>query len=171
MNTHAAARLALCTVALWLMTGVALAAESRNVLVLYSNARLVPGNVEVEAGLQESIRSSGERPVQIFSEFLDLPAFGGAAYEATMARYLREKYASHPPSVIVVAAREALDFGLRHRAELFPEVPMVHTAVFASFPEPLGALPPDVVGVSSTTSSARSSRRSNGTRPRGKWCS
>ena len=147
MTSRAAARLALCTVALWLMAGIALAAEPRNVLVLYSNGRLVPGNVEVEAGLQETIRSSGERPVQVFSEFLDLPAFGGAAYEATMARYLREKYAARPPSVIVVAAREALEFSLRHRADLFPDVPIVHTAVLASFPEPLGVLPPDVVGV------------------------
>ncbi len=147
VNPHLAARLALFGIALWLVAGVALAAEPRNVLVLYSNARLVPGNLEVEAGLQESIRSSAERPVQVFSEFLDLPAFGGAAYEATMARYLREKYAAHPPNVIVVAAREALDFSLRHRADLFPEVPVVHTAVSASFPGPLGVLPPDVVGV------------------------
>jgi signal transduction histidine kinase len=147
VSAGAAARLALCTVAFWWMSGMVMAAEPRDVLVLYSNGRLVPGNVEVEAGLQESIRSSSERPVQVFSEFLDLPAFGGADYEATMARYLREKYASHPPSVVVVAARDALDFSLRHRAELFPGVPIVHTAVFASFPEPLGALPADVVGV------------------------
>jgi signal transduction histidine kinase len=153
MSADAAGRLALCMMAtiaimvLWLTPGPASAAEPRYVLVLYSNARLVPGNVEVEAGLQGSTRSSGERPVQIFSEFLDLPAFGGPAYEATMARYLREKYASHPPSVIVVAAREALDFSLRHRAELFPDVPVVHAAVPVAFPDPLGPLPSDVVGV------------------------
>jgi len=98
------------------------AAEARNVLVLYSNGRLVPANVDVEMGLHDSIVSAGDGPSNLH-EFLDLPEFVGPGYEGTMTRYLREKYASHPPAVVVVVAKDALDFTLRHRQELFPAYP------------------------------------------------
>ncbi|MDM0011681.1 ATP-binding protein [Variovorax sp. J22P168] len=135
----------LCLLAL--SGGGAVAADSRSVLVLYSNGRLVPGNVSVEAGLRSTIESSAGRPVVVFTEFLDNPEFTGDGYERTMTTYLRDKYVGHPPSVIVAVARESLDFVLRHRDELFPGVPVVHAAVFNSFPKPVGPLPADVVGV------------------------
>ncbi len=140
--------------ALWLLAlgclfaaAAALAAEPSNVLVLYSNGRLVPGNVEVERGLRSTIVSSAERPVRIFSEFLDRPEFDGPAYEATFTTYLRNKYADRPPAVLVAVAKESLEFLLRHRAQLFPGVPLVHAAVFKTYPKPFPALPADVVGV------------------------
>lgn len=142
-----AARLHVATLCLLLMAGHALAEGSRYVLVLYSNGRLVPGNVDVETGLRESIASSAERPVQVFTEFLDRPEFVGDAYERTMTTYLRDKYADHPPSIVVAVAGDALDFVLHHRDDLFPGVVVVHTAVFPGLPKPLGALPADVVGV------------------------
>lgn len=140
-------RFALGALCLLLAGGQAIAEHSRFVLVLYSNGRLVPGNVEVEAALRGEIGSSAERPVQVFTEFLDRPEFVGEAYERTLTTYLHDKYADHPPSVVVAVARDSLDFVLRHRDELFPGVPVVHTAVFARFPTPIGALPADVVGV------------------------
>ncbi|MDM0022458.1 sensor histidine kinase [Variovorax saccharolyticus] len=135
----------LCLLAL--SGGGAMAVESRTVLVLYSNGRLVPGNVAVEAGLRSALESSAERPVTVFTEFLDNPDFTGDRYERTVTTYLRDKYADHPPSVVVAVARESLDFVLRHREDLFPDVPVVHAAVFPSFPEPMEKLPADVVGV------------------------
>jgi signal transduction histidine kinase len=140
-------RLALLGLLLIISAGSSLAAEVRHVLVLYSNGRLVPGNVDVERGLRDSIRSTSEKPVRVDAEFLDLPDYAGPSYEQTMIRYLREKYAGHPPAVIVAVARGSLEFMLQHRAELFPDVPIVHAAVFASSPEPLGELPADVRGV------------------------
>ena len=99
-----------------LLAQAAFATEARNVLVLYSNNRLVPGNVAVDRGLRAAIKSSRERPVQMFSEFLDGPEFSGPAYEATVMGYLREKYAARPPDAIVSAPDEALAFLLRNRA-------------------------------------------------------
>ncbi|MDM0071791.1 ATP-binding protein [Variovorax sp. J31P207] len=135
----------LCLLAL--SGGAAMAVESHTVLVLYSNGRLVPGNVEVEAGLRSAIESSAERPVHFFNEFLDNPDFVGDRYERTMTRYLRDKYTDRPPAIVVAVARDSLDFVLRHRDDLFPGVPVVHAAVFTTFPTPLPALPLDVVGV------------------------
>ncbi|MDM0072143.1 ATP-binding protein [Variovorax sp. J31P207] len=123
------------------------AADARNVLVLYSNGRLVPANVDVERGFKSSIVDSADRPVEIFSEFLDYPEFVGEDYENTVTTYLRNKFAKRPPDVVVAVARQSLDFLLRHRAQLFPGVPIVHAAAFRAYPNPFPTLPADVVGV------------------------
>lgn len=124
-----------------------MSADARNVLVLYSNGRLVPANVDVERGLKSAIVDSADRPVEIFSEFLDYPEFVGEDYESTVATYLRDKYARRPPHLVVAVARQSLDFMLRRRAQLFPGVPIVHTAAFKAYPNPFPTLPADVVGV------------------------
>ena len=131
-------------VACWLLFApAALAAEKRYVLVLYSNHRLLPANIEFEAGLRETLAKSTE----LNAEFLDYPRFDGEPYMRALTRFLREKYALRPPDVLVVAAEGALDFVLRHRAELFSGVPVIHAAVPWSFLQSRPPLPADVVGV------------------------
>ncbi len=124
----------------------AAAAAARNVLVVYSNSRLLPANVEIDHGLSEGFASRPEPKVEVSSEFLDAPKFSGEAYGRTFANYLREKYAKEVPNVIVVAGEEALDFVLLNRARLFPHVPVVHTAVPTDHLRSIPPLPPDVIG-------------------------
>lgn len=126
-----------------LLAAIAPAGENRHVLVLYSNQRLLPANLEFEAGLRETLASSTE----LSAEFLGYPRFDGESYIRTLATFLREKYAPRPPAMLVAGGEEALDFLLRHRAELFPRIPMVHAAVARSFLSSLPPLPADVVGV------------------------
>ncbi len=123
------------------------AAATRNVLVLYANSRLLPANVKLDHGLRETIRTSADRPVTLFDEFLDVPRFGGQAYARIVATYLRDKYATRPPAVIVVGNQEALSFVLENRAALFPEVPVVYMSAAKSFLRSIPALPADVFGV------------------------
>lgn len=127
----------------FLLVSPAPAGETRHVLVLYSNHRLLPANLEFEAGLRETLTDSTE----LSAEFLDYPRFDGESYVRALAMFLREKYALRPPAVLVVGGEEALDFLLRHRAELFPRTPVVHAAVTRSFLLSLSPLPADVVGV------------------------
>jgi hypothetical protein len=75
----------------------AIAFPTKTVLVLYSNNRLVPGNVAVDHGLSDALMSDGERSVRTYSEFLDRPEFSGDAYEDLEAAYLHGKYATSPP--------------------------------------------------------------------------
>jgi signal transduction histidine kinase len=119
------------------------AGENRSVLVLYSNHRLLPANLEFEAGLRETLANSTE----LNAEFLDYPRFDGESYMRALTTFLREKYALRPPAVLVVGAEGALDFVLRHRAELFPRIPVIHAAVPRSFLQSRPPLPADVVGV------------------------
>ncbi len=127
----------------FLLAPPALAGEARHVLVLYSNNRLLPANLEFEAGLRETLVNSAESS----AEFLDYPRFDGESYIRALTLFLNEKYAQPPPDVLVAAGEESLDFLLRHRAELFPRIPMVHAAVARSFLSSLPPLPADVVGV------------------------
>lgn len=129
----------------WLLLSLAAPAKANpHVLLLYSNHRLLPANLEFEAGLRETLAVSTE----LSAEFLDYPRFDGESYVRALTTFLREKYALRPPTVLVVAGEEALEFLLRHRAELlFPRIPVVHAAVARSFLPSLPPLPADVVGI------------------------
>ncbi|MEJ8847267.1 sensor histidine kinase [Variovorax rhizosphaerae] len=119
----------------------------RNVLVLFSGDRQAAANVEIERGLRESLGDPIDREVDFFTEFLDEAVFAGDAYEQTVTTYLRDKYALRKPEVIVAGGRPALDFLLRHRAALFPDVPVVHVAVSRSAIATAQPLPANVVGM------------------------
>ena len=117
------------------------------VLVLYSNNRLVPGNVAVDHGLSDTLTSDGDRSVRTFSEFLDRPDFSGDAYESLEVAYLHGKYAASPPDAIVTVSNDALRFVVRHRAQLFPNVPIVYAVASTETLRSLSPIPADVVGV------------------------
>ncbi len=122
------------------------AATPRNVLVLYSYGRLLPGNIAADRGLSEAFATRPDLAIEASAEFLDNPRFSGEAYERAFVTYLREKYAAHPPEVIIASANEALDFLLRYRAELFAQIPIVHMSVSSEYLQSAAPLSPDVVG-------------------------
>ncbi len=126
-------------------TTVASSDDVRRVLVIYSNGRLLEGNVEIEQGLRKALSTPPKGHVEIYSEFLETE-FADPSYEPTVTAYLRAKYAQHRPNVIVAVARPALAFVLHHR-DLFPDAPVVHAAVFTRYLAENPALPSDVVGV------------------------
>ncbi len=75
------------------------------------------------------------------------PRFAGEAHARTMTRFLREKYALWPPEVLIAGSDDTFVYLLRHRAELFPQVPLVHLGVPRSLLPSMPPLPADVVGV------------------------
>jgi C4-dicarboxylate-specific signal transduction histidine kinase len=143
----AAATLAVPTLLACGMPGACAAAQTPgpNVLVVYSNNRLLPANVEFDRGLNGPTEDSTRAPTRYFAEFLDAPEFGGEPYEARTAAYLKEKYAARPPRIVVGAGTAALGFLLRHRAQMFPGVPIVHGGVERTYVN-THTLPGDVVG-------------------------
>ena len=122
-------------------------APTHNVLMLFSNGRLLPANVEVDRSMSEVFGAHPDMHVDLSVEFLDAPKFSGVAFDNTMVTYLREKYASRPPQVIVVAGEIALDFVLAMRAQMFPGTPVVYMAVNTSHLPDVEPLPDDVVGM------------------------
>ena len=132
---------------LLLVGRAAVAADAKNVLVLYSHNRLLPALVEAERGLRETLLSLPDRPIELFTESLDVPRFSGESYNRLVATYLREKYAARPPDLIVAVSEESLAFLLRNRPTLFARVPIVHMAVQKRYLSSAGPMPVDVVGV------------------------
>jgi signal transduction histidine kinase len=124
-------------------TPAAPAEQNTRVLVLYSTHRLLPANIEFEAGLRETLDNSTE----VNAEFLDYPRFDSQPYLDAMTTFLAEKYALRPPALLVAGGKGALDFLLSHRAELFPQVPVIHAGVPRSFLQSRPPLPADMVGV------------------------
>ena len=120
------------------------APPAQNVLVIYGYGRLLPGNIEADRGLRETVAGQQDGRVTLFEEFLDEPQFTGDAYRDTIVQYLRGKYRSLPPDVIVAVGPEALGFVLQTRAALFPGVPVVHAGIAQ---HALPPLPSGVVGV------------------------
>ncbi len=127
--------------------GPAPAKPPRSVLVLYSNGRLLPANVEFDQGLRAALLATPGPAPEIFDEFLDVPRFATSEHLRTMETYLRDKYRAAPPTLLVTAGEEALQFLAEHRRALFPEVPLVYAAVARSALAGLAPLPPDFVGV------------------------
>jgi signal transduction histidine kinase len=120
---------------------------TNSVLVLYANSRLVPGNVEIDQGISAELMGVGDRSVRIHSEFLDHPEFSGDAYDNLFVEYLHGKYSTSPPDAIIAVSDQALGFVIRHRAQLFPRTPVIHTAGSTAFQRTLQPMPADIVGV------------------------
>ncbi|MEO8508180.1 MAG: hypothetical protein ABI593_11165 [Betaproteobacteria bacterium] len=120
---------------------------SGNVLVLYSDGRLLTANIEFDKSMMQVLGERHHVNATVFSEFLDVRIFHGAAHERRFATYLSAKYASRPPSVIIAGGPEALAFVVRERKELFPHTPVVYVAVQGQALLRLGPLPPEYVGV------------------------
>jgi signal transduction histidine kinase len=105
---------------------------------------MLPQNVITDRGLREALDRPEKPRVEVFTEYLDVPRFAGESYVRTVATYLRAKYSSRPPEVIVASGDTALAFLLKNRAHLFPDTPVV--ALGATSVRTPGQLPADVVG-------------------------
>ena len=130
-----------------LLLHFAATAEAGQVLVLYSNSPLGKGNIAFDSGLRQTINANSGQPIQIFSESLDEPEFGGDRYELTMATYLHDKYAERPLGAVLTLNDTALRFILRYRERLFPGVPIVYAGATRNWLRSMPTLPPDIVGV------------------------
>jgi signal transduction histidine kinase/ABC-type uncharacterized transport system substrate-binding protein len=123
----------------------AASAATRNVLVLFSGQRRLPANIQFASGVREVLLAP-ERKLMLFEEYLDQPTFTGADHEQTALRYLRGKYESRPPVVVVAVGQFSLRYLLRHRPALFANVPIVHAGVERQDLEAIGTVP-GVVGI------------------------
>ncbi len=103
------------------------------VLILFSNDRLLPANQELEKGLRKALTDeSGGASMDLFGEFLDAVRFPGPELESAMERFLIERHRKQPPSAVVAAGPQAMDFLIRRQDSMFPGVPLVFCAVTPS---------------------------------------
>jgi PAS domain S-box-containing protein len=128
-----------------LILATAASAASEGVLVIHSNQRATPAAIVIENTLGRVVPEQLGRPVELYSEYLDIEWASTETYAAAQAEFLRQKYAGRNIRVIVAAAPAALGFAIRHRDSMLPGVPVVHIAV-AKDSLDQASLPPGVVG-------------------------
>jgi signal transduction histidine kinase len=107
----------------------ALAAEPKRVMLLHSFGT----NFKPWSEYGKEIRSELERqspwPLDITEQSLIAARFNDENPEAPFAEYLRVLFAKHPLDLIVSIGAPAAAFVQRHRQYVFPNAPMVFTAV------------------------------------------
>jgi C4-dicarboxylate-specific signal transduction histidine kinase/ABC-type uncharacterized transport system substrate-binding protein len=124
----------------------AFGAPKKTVLVLYGDPLSIPANRMIEKGLTAALLSAHAWALEVFSEYLDLARFPAARYGDDIVRYLRARYGTRKPDVLITVTNTALQLVLEHRDELFPDVPIVFTAV--DHREVEGKeMPPNVAGL------------------------
>jgi PAS domain S-box-containing protein len=120
--------------------------RSKTILTIYSNERLLPATIAIDMALRDSLGVETDNPPVYLSEFLDRSHFSGSAYDKLLSDFFRNKYASQHIDVIIASGPLALQFLLRHQADLFTGIPVVLSGVdrdtFQS-----QTLPPNFVGV------------------------
>ena len=119
--------------------------DARSVLIIDQSGPGLPFYAAISSAIRTTLNSSSATPVSIYVEQLDLSRFSGPVYEQSLQAHFRAKYRDKPVGAIIAVGSAALEYVLRSRAELWPEVPVVFTFV----DEPTVArlnLPSDVTG-------------------------
>src|SRR5271154_2446198 len=105
-----------------LITPVALPASggrrSQTVLVIYSNDRSLPANMQIDQKMRETLGVDTRLDLNYQTEFLDSPRYEGehdVAYDKLVSDFLRTKYAGQPPDVVVTAGPAAFRFMRHHQ--------------------------------------------------------
>jgi PAS domain S-box-containing protein len=102
----------------------AISAPKKTVLVLYGDPLSTPADRMTEQGLTSALSSAHGWDLEVFSEYLDLMRFPEVRYGDDIARYLRARYGTRKPDVLIALSNTTLQFALDHRDELFPGVPI-----------------------------------------------
>jgi len=120
--------------------------QSKTVLAIYSDERLLPANIAVDTALRDSLGLETDNPRTYLSEFLDVSRFGSSDYDKLLSDFFHSKYTGQHLDVIVASGPLAFQFLRRHQADLFTGIPVVLCGVGRESFESQ-TLPPNFVGV------------------------
>jgi len=112
-----------------LLPFVARGENTRNVLLLHTDSRLLPAVAQYDESFLSQFLNQPQLQISVFEEFLDFDRVRGAEYEAQVSNFLSNKYKLFPIHVVVITRIPALRFILKHRDELVPNVPIVYSVV------------------------------------------
>ena len=120
--------------------------SSRSVLLLDQSSAGLPFNTALATAVRLTLSAESKVPISFYAEHLDANRFFGSDYEEGILSFFRKKYRDKTIDVVVVVGSAALDFIGRRRAELWPNVPVVFTAIDEATIARV-TLPPNLTGV------------------------
>jgi signal transduction histidine kinase len=121
----------------------------RSILVISEAATGGPFYPAIVSSFQSTLSRASPQNVSLYLENLGLSQFQNPRYEKSLREFLAAKYGDRPIGVVVALGKVALDYVLRQRNELWPNVPVVFTLVGRPAVAKL-QLPPDVTGHTAT---------------------
>ena len=103
--------------------------EPKRVLILHSFGRDFRPWSEFARAIRSELEQQSPWPLEIQEQTLLTPRFNDSGPEAPFADYLRALYTGRPPDIVLSIGAPAAIFVQKYRGQLFPETPMVLTAV------------------------------------------
>jgi signal transduction histidine kinase len=96
----------------------------KRVLTIHAGAEAFPGNTRFDELVTKVLYAHPTIEVDYYAEFLEYEEFGVAA-DISLRDYIRSKFRDRQLDALIADGAPAVQFALQHRAELFPDVPMV----------------------------------------------
>ena len=124
---HRAALLLAAFLLCLLCAGGAHAQNKKRVLVLHSYNKGLTWTDSEDAGISSALK--GDPHVEVFTEYMDTKRIHDSMYDARLAAFLKDKYATVNFELIIVTDDDAFQFMLDRRAILFPRAPVVFCGV------------------------------------------
>src|SRR6202035_5507176 len=103
--------------------------DAKRVLILHSFGREFRPWSEYALRIKAELQRQSQWPLDLQEHTLLTARFNNPGPEAPFVDYLRSLYADRPPDIILSIGAPAARFVQKYRAQLFPETPMVLTAV------------------------------------------
>ena len=121
-------------------------ARHPTVLVIHSGAETFPANPILDAGIREVLASRPDLSINYFAEYLETDYFPGEEELQAFSEYIRRKYEGYKIDVVIAITDTALQFALARRDTLFPDAPVVFSAL-AGVDEPRRLIGAGVTGL------------------------
>ena len=98
------------------------------VLLLNSYHKGFPWSDNIVRAIEETLASAPET-TDLWTEYMDSKRFADEAYLDQLASLYRYKFKGHPFAVVIASDNAAFQFALRHRQDLFADVPIVFCGI------------------------------------------
>src|SRR5688572_1233319 len=96
----------------------------KRVLTIHAGAEAFPGNRTIDEVITKILYSYPAIEADYYAEFLEYEEFGVTA-NTSLRDSIRLKFRDRPLDALIADGAPAVEFALQHRAELFPDVPIV----------------------------------------------
>lgn len=102
--------------------------DAPTVLTIHWGPEDFPGTSVLDAAIQKALRADLDAAVNYYAEYLESETFPVESASLALRDYIRQKFAGRRIDLVIANTTPALQFAVRHRIELFPEVPIVFVA-------------------------------------------
>lgn len=100
-------------------------APLKTVLTITAGTENFPANPIIDGGVRDALGSRPDLPIDYFTEYLESDFFPGEEASLAFRDYIRGKYRGRRIDLVIAMTDLVLRFVLDHRAELFPDAPIV----------------------------------------------